>query len=459
MKLFPRFGKKSNIVLEKKYYNQYKLIELEPAKKLQGTPSQFFEYYKLIHPLQTGIEYIIQGMQTIPLKLYDTQKQEYILQHPFLDLLKQPNPYQTGKQFLNTFIRHYILTGNSYCFVSGENLVAPPPALYLYNPSCITVQDNSTGKPREYQVTSASNIQTFSNTATERGIFYNEKGQLLHMRFFNPTQGQELLYGVSLLEATQEQLETYSQVYKNNRKLLENGLRASGILHYEGEIDDEGQTALERNIKNNLAGSGNAGKTMLSTGNTKLQYQQLSQNPKDMDFDKLLDNCTKAIYNALKIPTDLIYGQSTFNNQQMAQVSFYDNAVIPLTNNLFDFLTRNILKPRYKDADNLELRVDDSEISVLRQRQINNAVELYKAGILTLNKTLSKIGEEADAENGDTYYRPQNLVPIGNDIDTSDNRKKPVKKSVSNEFIQTLKDAGYDQKTIDDIIATQDEQY
>ena len=56
-------------------------------------------------------------------------------------------------------------------------------------------------------------------------------------------------------------------------------------------------------------------------------------------------------------------------------------------------------------------------------------------GVLTDNEIRAMIGYEA-VNGGDVIYKPANQVPVGQDINTANNRDEPMAKS---EFIKIMK--------------------
>ncbi len=149
-----------------------------------------------------------------------------------------------------------------------------------------------------------------------------------------------------------------------------------------------------------------------------------------MDFAGLKKDTMTAIYNCLKIPLAMIsQDSSTFNNLESSRYNFYDNTIIPLVQVTYNHLTNNVLK-RYPDSENLELTFDPSKIDAISRRRKIEVREDYKNGLLTRNEARSKIGELSIGNQGDVFYQPMNLVPVGTDPNTTDNRESNSKRLI-----------------------------
>jgi HK97 family phage portal protein len=200
------------------------------------------------------------------------------------------------------------------------------------------------------------------------------------------------------------------------------------LFSIEGELESEQVEEVEESISNKLQGSSNAGRPLIT--NSKTTVHQLSQNIKDMDFAGLKKDTMTAIYNCLKIPLAMIsQDSSTFNNLESSRYNFYDNTIIPLVQVTYNHLTNNVLK-RYPDSENLELTFDPSKIDAISRRRKIEVREDYKNGLLTRNEARSKIGELSIGNQGDVFYQPMNLVPVGTDPNTTDNRESNSKRLI-----------------------------
>ena len=116
----------------------------------------------------------------------------------------------------------------------------------------------------------------------------------------------------------------------------------------------------------------------------------------------------------------------TLDNFSKAVLALYDNAVLPLADMMLGELT-TFLGPRYKLAPTERLSYDENAIKALEPRRNEQNKNKRESGVLTINEIRSLYGYE-EIENGDTLYQPFNLVAVGADRYTADNRREPQPK-------------------------------
>lgn len=125
----------------------------------------------------------------------------------------------------------------------------------------------------------------------------------------------------------------------------------------------------------------------------------------------------------------------SFANMDASKYVFYDNAVLPVLKRILKFLSLKLLT-RYKNTEGLEFSYDESAIEALESRKFENAKIASQTGVLTDNEVRTMIGYKS-IDGGDVVYKPSNQLPVGQDVNTADNRDEPMAKS---EFIRIMKE-------------------
>ena len=429
------FSKKTNIFQSEKkglsLANSYLLLN-QTSFSFTDNQSEFIKYYFNSSPVFTGIKLIQDNAATIAPVIKDTKKNEFVYDHPLLDLLNKPNPFMDGTLFMKSLIGFFILTGNSYLEVIGST---KPVELNLLKPQDITIQGNQKdGYPQKYTYNPNNSI-TYSRDPKNNFVAPNGN-QMGHLRNFNPRYCNDNLFGVSDLNAAEIEISQYILASIHNNSLLENQARPSGILTYKGqnEIPQDTIDNIKDTLRTNLSGATNAGSATFLSGD--FDWKQMSESIKDMDFATLKQQTATAIYNALKIPLPMVSPDNmTLANMETAKINFYDNTILPLMKTIYNFLGQ-LLLPRYPNGENLELTFDEAAIEALEPRQVNNTLKLSQSGVLTTNEIRSQLGYE-DLEGGDTLYQPTTLAPIASDVFTDDNREQPAKEKAI--FVETMK--------------------
>jgi HK97 family phage portal protein len=398
-------------------------------------------YYLESCPLFTAIKLIADNASSVQPVLFDKKSLQFVTEHPFLELLNNPNPYTDSDLFMRELFSYFLLTGNAYINATG-NPSSKPLEIFNLQPQSVTIQASSIdGFAGQYSYQSNDTSSIFTRDAEKRFIEKNGKQELSQLRAFNPLYNSSNLYGTSSVQACELEIKQYLQASIHNLALLENGARPSGMLTVKGEpLADDQVNKIKEQIKESVSGASNAGKNMFF--GSEMAWTQLSESVKDMDFGQLKTSTSVAIYNALKIPLPMVNpDHMSLANMDTAKLSFYDNAVIPLVNTVYAFLESSLLS-RYPDGDRYTLTFDESKIEALGPRRVEKINTLSKSGVLTINEIRDHLGYE-EIEGGDTIYQPMNLVPVGQDNFTQDNRKVPAQKNVDWEkeiFVKLMQD-------------------
>lgn len=420
--MFKNFFKEKE---QKNYSQQMSLLQLINGTFGYADNSRaFIKYYVEACPVFTATKLISDTCASIKIVVKDKKKDEFV-NHPILDLLKNPNPFTDGDLFIKQLVSYFLLTGNAYINIIGTG---KPVELSVFNPSAITIQANSRdGYAGQYTYGNLEQYAVYSRNADKK-FFDAKQNELIHLRDFNPNYSSSNLEGSSAFLGCELEISQYVLASIHNNSLLKNQARPSGMLTYKGKqnLSDSELQGVKSILKEQLSGSANAGKTTFLNG--EYDWKQLSESVKDMDFPQLKKGVSEAIYSAVKIPLPMISPDNmSFANMDASKFAFYDNAVLPVLGNVLEFLSKNLL-PRYRDSENLELTYDSAAIEALEVRKVENALTISKTGALTINEVRAMMGFES-VEGGDTIYQPANLLPVGQDRFTADNRDTPAEKA------------------------------
>lgn len=418
---------------EKKSYSLYSSEDFfsRLGFKSNQVSSNFIDNYFDACPVFTATKLIADAVSSIDIVLKD-KNGKFIYEHEALKLLKNPNPFVDGQLFLSELVSYYLLTGNAYINIIGEQ---KPLEINNYNPNSITIQSATDGYANDYTY-SSSNINSIYRRASDKRFIDSRKNELIHLRSFNPRFSSTNLVGVSHFAGCQLEIAQYILASIHNRSLLENQARPSGLLTYKGNASlEQSQIDELRNfILTKLSGARNTGEPLFLGGD--FDWIQLSQSVKDMDFPSLKKSVAEAIYSAVKIPLPMISPDNmSFANMDASKYIFYDNAVLPVLKRILQFFSAKILT-RYKNTEGLQYSFDESAIEALEARKYDTATKASKLGVLTDNEVRNIIGYEAIA-GGDVIYKPTNLLQVGQDTFTQDNRVEPVGKS---DFIRIMRE-------------------
>jgi len=402
--------------------NYHTTQELEVGYKFNSNFNQanklFIDYYYQCSPVAIATNLISDAIANLQLTAID-RKKEYNSEAEIITRLETVNQNQTFYEFIQELVVYHVITGNVFIDV---NKVGSSFELILLKPQNISINDTvGSGKASSILYTSIDTVQY--NYVD--GSYRSKQGNiLLHLKNPNISIIDEQ-FGISFLAPAQLEISQYLNASIHNNSVIVNQCKPSLGFFVEGDFPSDDQIASIKDTMKSISGNRNSGKPFLFFG--KARVEKFSESIKDMDFGALKKATTNKIFQCLKIPLPLLNEDTmTFSNFSSAQISFYDNCVLPQAKKILDFLNHKLLpilgEKQYK------LAIDPASINALEQRKIELATAYSQAGSLTINEIRRMLGYEA-VENGDTIYQPQNLIPVGRDRYTEDNRDKPSDKA------------------------------
>jgi HK97 family phage portal protein len=333
--------------------------------------------------------------------------EDYIEDHPVLDLLRRPNPMQGGRQFIKAIFVDYL--------TQGEQAIAQPQGqkqpveLWRVDPSEVEVKPGKGGIPAAYAHKRAG-IETVFPV---RGVVAPRADMFFYKRY-NP---RDYWRGQSPLMAGGIAGDIHNRGAEWNYSLLKNAAKPSGLVSFKDDPSAETVSKLKEWFKRAFQGSENAGEMPVLTGGA--DWKQTSLSPIDMDFQSSMTEAKKMIASVYGVPLPLIDNEAaTFANMDTAKERFYTDTVLPLANEWLEAFG-NWLLPAF--GDDLELCVDMDDIPALdavRGRKFDRVVKALDAGLITVDEARDEIGyspmEEDDRQEAaeqaarDAYGRATN---------------------------------------------------
>lgn len=389
--------------------------------------------YRETMPLFNAIDIRATTFSEIPIRLWDTQKKEFINDHPVLDLLAKPNADLTQSEFLYQVSSFFDITGNSFLLATGRT-ERPPLEIMTVKPNDVTFGFGSRfgflKVPDSIRFTEAEAGQLLfkadEDRETGRIRFINAPGdkEAWHIRQFNPFRSTANFWGLSKARPLWLELQQFVSGNRTNLSMLKRGTRLSmAWVNSTGEPLTDDQWARMQEQAQLYAGDLNAGGTPILDG---MDVKTIQQTNRDMEFNDMQDTMEKRIYLTYGIPLAQTSTKAmTLNNLENSQLQLYENATLPLAKYLYAELS-NFLLPRYPDSENLEFRFNEHDIPALRPRIIETAKEQNEINVNTIDEIRALLGYEGLASGGDVILRPATLIPVGEDAFTEDEPTKPT---------------------------------
>ena len=317
-----------------------------------------------------------------------------LTEHPLLGLLDQPNPLQSGKDYMRELVCYYMLAGNSYAErvqVSGETR-----ELYQLRPDRMSIIPSTNGMPSAYVYTGPSG---------QKVTFTAEDGDIWHTKAFNPLNDW---YGQSPVEAGAFAIDQGNEAMAWMQSLMQNSARPSGALTIGADttLYDEAFNRLKAQIDEQYAGSANAGRPMLLEGG--MDWKSMGLSPSDMGIIEAKFSAARDVALAFGVPPQLIGipGDNTYANYSEARLSFWEDTVIPLLDLIVADLNIWLAYPM-----GVEIVPNLDQIPAIIEKRQTLWQMAEASTVLTINEKREAMGYEP-IDGGNTLLVPSGMISL-----------------------------------------------
>ncbi len=309
--------------------------------------------------------------------------------HPLAQLLKRPNPEQTGVELLEAFYAHLQVSGNAYLEAVALEDDAPRE-LYVLRPDRMSVLPGASGWPIGWEHRVGGEVRRFLRDPI------SARAPVAHVKLFHPLDDW---YGLSPMAAAAFAIDIHNAGGAWNKALIDNAARPSGALVFTGvggadRLSEEQFDRLKAELEEAHAGAANAGRPILLEGG--LDWRPMSLTPTDMDFIQARHAAARDIALAFGVPPMLlgIPGDNTYANYREANLAFWRHTVLPLA-----FKTAQVIETWLGDAWGAPARVavDLEAVPALSSEREALWAKLASADFLSLEEKRSLAGVDMTA--------------------------------------------------------------
>ncbi len=303
-----------------------------------------------------------------------------VTKHPFLDLLKDPNPGQSGPQYIRAKVGFFLIAGNGY----EERVVVGGKVreIYQLRPDRMRIVPGSNGFPVAYEYEAFGRKVRFDVDPSTMDA------DVRHLKAFHPLDDW---YGMSPIEAGSYAVDQHNESMSWMQSLLQNSARPSGALvTKDGEtLSEENYNRLKAQLEDQYQGARNAGRPMLLEGG--LSWQSMGLSPTDMNIIETKYSAARDVALALGVPPQLlgIPGDNTYSNYAEARLAFWEDTAVPL----LDLIAADW--NAWLVEDGLEVRPDLDQIPAIAEKRQTLWDMADKATDLTINERRALKGYEA----------------------------------------------------------------
>lgn len=289
------------------------------------------------HPILTpAILFVAKLFSQAEFYLEDQNTGKKIYEHWLLDLLRQPNYYQTQIDFLELHNFTLIANGKAIVYISRTIGGLKPTSFYILDPDRIEWPD-------EFRTNLRST--NLNNTVQNQYIIYDKDGEnkriaIKDLLFFydlpngintsNMFEARSRIDGLGqTLKNTKDSLLAKNIILKTNGKELITGDRGAGSF----PMDDKEKADAEKLFFGNYGLGSNRKRGLITKAS--LKWQSLHIALRDLGLDESVKVDGNLIYTALHIPKDILSleaKKTTYNNFKESMVSYIQNEMQPTLN-------------------------------------------------------------------------------------------------------------------------------
>ena len=238
--------------------------------------------------------------------------------HPVLELLKNPNPAQSGVDLIRAKVSYLMIAGNAY----DERLVVGGKVreLYTLRPDRMNIIESNNGVPAGFTYTVGMKKATFD--VDER----TGECDINHLKLFNPLNDW---YGQSPVEAGAYAIDQHNESMSWMQSLLQNSAVPSGVYTVKEELGVEAFNRLKLQIDEKMTGTSKGRPLLVEGGAT---WQTIALSPLDLNIIENKYSAARDVCLAFGVPPQLlgIPGDNTYSNYAEARLAFYEDTVLPL---------------------------------------------------------------------------------------------------------------------------------
>jgi HK97 family phage portal protein len=196
------------------------------------------------------------GLAQIPLKVYRERadgSKDPAKDHPVYKLLwRRPNDWMTSFEFRQLMMFHAVLTGNAYAYIGRGGVKRRVVELIPLVGSVIPKQ------AADYEL-------TYQVTDRDGTVTIYPRDQILHLR--GPSWNG--FAGMNAIQLAREAIGLAIATEETHARLHSNGAKPGGLLSFDKELGKAAKDRLKALAAENLAGLGNAFKTLVLDNGAK----------------------------------------------------------------------------------------------------------------------------------------------------------------------------------------------
>ncbi len=364
------------------------------TKKKWGTTAFMSAYQSSVYVYSCVKKRAEKTAQSLEFVLYDNNGKE-VEKSWILDLLEEPNQYQTKNEFFELYQTHKDLAGAVFVLLikESEALNAPVSEMWLLPPNQVTVKvSKDTGLIVGFEYDNGSgNKQTY---APEEVLFSMYPSPL------KPFEGQ------SALQPGSQSLEVEQQLSQYQNNVLKNGGKVEGVLKFKTDVLNEDEIeSIQNKFTERFAEARNSGKPLVLYGDS--EYQNLGLTPNELSFLESKKATREDILTLYQVPKTIlgITDGVQKGNYAEANAVFIKDVIKPLIENIVNKFDQSLVPDEWT-LGYVDPTPEDVDMAL---KKAESGVKNY---YMTQNEARELQGLEP-LPDGDKILAPFNISELG----------------------------------------------
>ncbi len=352
-------------------------------------------------PISSKVRDYLFTDKSFQLKLAKAVDVEEVLEHPYLDLMQNVNPYMNAFELIEQWTLYQELTGNCYTLIIYNSLNVPIQ-LWIMPPQWMKILPSKERFVDGYEwIKDPMNKERY------------EPEEIIHMKYPNPA---DVYYGKGPLAAAALAADTYQGMSQYEYNLLMNNAVPSSALKTEQTLSTDQIKRIKDEWNAQYRGPKNAGKLSILQGGLDITKYQLT--PKEMGYLKGSKVKQTEIAAIFGVPMSLLTVEdiksAPVSGMIVGSTAYARRTIRPRCRRIEEKMNEQLL-PLYdpKLFVAFDNPVPEDRAAATIEREAN-----LRMGYTTINEERLEDNREPVAW-GDIPWMPMNLVPIGTAIATS----------------------------------------
>lgn len=250
-----------------------------------------------------------------------------IFDHPAVDLIAKPNPFQTRGEFLKTTWINKKLTGEAY-WMKVRNAGGEVVELWNLRPDMMVIVSDPEKYIKSYE---------FHKTDGEKVTF--DPTDIIYFKDPNPLNQ---FRGQSPIAAAKHRIETEQEASRYQKNFFKNNARPDALLITTESLDGDQKMQMTTAWEEKHSDKHNSSRIGILEGG--MQYQQVSISQREMDYIESIKFTRQDILVALGVPESVIFsGASNYATSQTDFAMFLSETITPEMQQLVDVINEMLV--------------------------------------------------------------------------------------------------------------------